>query len=123
MTTLNQLKKKPRKTKLHKTKKKALTKCPQRKGVCLKVTTTTPRKPNSAIRKIAKVKLTSGKTIIAYIPGEGHNLQQHSTVLIKGGIVKDLPGVRYRIIRGKYDLQGVKDRKKSRSKYGVKRNK
>lgn len=120
MITLNQLLKKPRKIKIHKTKKKALIKCPQKKGVCLKVTTTTPRKPNSAIRKIAKVKLTNGQIVIVYIPGEGHNLQQHSTVLIKGGIVKDLPGVRYRIIRGKYDSQGVKNRKKSRSKYGVK---
>jgi len=112
-----------RKKKVHKIKKKALVTCPQKKGICLKVTTTTPKKPNSAIRKIAKVKLTSGQTIIVYIPGEGHNLQQHSTVLIKGGIVKDLPGVRYRMIRGKYDLQGVKNRKRSRSKYGVKKSK
>lgn len=118
--TLNQLLKNPRKKKIHKKKNKALMKSPQRSGVCLKVLKTTPRKPNSAQRSIAKIKLTNKKEIIAYIPGIGHSYQIHSKVLIKGGIVKDLPGVRYRIIRGgKYGME-VKNRKKSRSKYGVK---
>lgn len=122
MTTINQLIKKSRKIKIHKNKKRALEKCPQKKGVCLRVTTMTPRKPNSALRKIARVKLTNGYKVTVHIPGEGHNLQQHSTILIRGGIVKDLPGVKYRVIRGKYDLQGVKTRKKGRSKYGTKKN-
>lgn len=95
---------------------------PQKSGICLKVYTTTPKKPNSAIRKIARVKLSNGKKVISYIPGEGHNLQEHSMVLIRGGRVKDLPGVRYKCIRGKYDLQEIKNRKKARSKYGTKKN-
>jgi small subunit ribosomal protein S12 len=123
MITINQLIKKPRKIKIHKKKTKALEKCPQKKGVCIRVTTMTPRKPNSAIRKIARVKLTNGYKVTVHIPGEGHNLQQHSTVLIRGGTVKDLPGVKYRVIRGKYDLQGIKNRKQGRSKYGTKKNK
>jgi small subunit ribosomal protein S12 len=94
---------------------------PQKKGVCLKVYTRTPKKPNSAIRKIARVRLTNGIDVIAYIPGEGHNLQEHSVVLVRGGRVKDLPGVRYHLIRGVYDLQGIASRKKSRSKYGTKK--
>jgi small subunit ribosomal protein S12 len=97
--------------------------CPQKRGVCTKVYTTTPKKPNSALRKVAKVRLTSGYEVIAYIPGEGHNLQEHSVVLIRGGRVKDLPGVRYHIIRGALDTQGVKDRKQGRSLYGAKRPK
>lgn len=103
-------------------KKPALMKNPQRKGVCLKVYTRAPKKPNSALRKLVKVRLTNSLDIIAYIPGEGHNLQQHSMVLIKGGRVKDLPGVKYRVIRGKLDVQGVLNRKTSRSKYGTKKN-
>ena len=106
-----------------KTKSPALQKSPQKKGVCLKVYTRTPKKPNSAIRKVARVRLTNGFDVIAYIPGEGHNLQEHSVVLVRGGRVKDLPGVRYHLIRGVYDLQGVLSRKISRSKYGTKRNK
>jgi small subunit ribosomal protein S12 len=94
---------------------------PQKKGVCLKVYTRTPKKPNSAVRKIARVRLTNGVDVIAYIPGEGHNLQEHSVVLVRGGRVKDLPGVRYHLIRGVYDLQGIPSRKKSRSKYGTKK--
>jgi small subunit ribosomal protein S12 len=122
MTTINQLIKRPRNIKKHKTRARALMGSPQKKGVCIRVTTMTPRKPNSAIRKIARIRLTNGYKITAHIPGEGHNLQQHSTVLVRGGPVKDLPGVRYRVIRGKYDLQGVKARKKSRSRYGTKKN-
>jgi len=106
-----------------KTKSPALNSSPQKKGVCLKVYTRTPKKPNSAIRKIARVRLTNGSDIIAYIPGEGHSLQEHSVVLVRGGRVKDLPGVKYHLIRGVYDLLGVIGRKKSRSKYGSKRNK
>jgi len=106
-----------------KSKSPALKGNPQKKGVCLKVYTRTPKKPNSAIRKIARVRLTNGIDIIAYIPGEGHNLQEHSVVLVRGGRVKDLPGVKYHLIRGVYDLQGVSERKKSRSKYGTKRKK
>ena len=102
-------------------KSPALKKCPQRKGICTKVYTVTPKKPNSAIRKVARVKLTSGFEITAYIPGEGHNLQEHSVVLVRGGRVKDLPGVRYHLVRGKYDLQAIKNRKQGRSKYGSKR--
>jgi len=104
-----------------KTKSPALKKSPQKKGVCLKVYTRTPKKPNSAIRKVARVRLTSGFDIIAYIPGQGHNLQEHSVVLVRGGRVKDLPGVKYHLIRGVYDLQSVLGRKNSRSKYGVKK--
>nr|YP_009476744.1 ribosomal protein S12 [Cryptomonas curvata]AVM81237.1 ribosomal protein S12 [Cryptomonas curvata] len=104
-----------------KTKSPALKKSPQKKGVCLRVYTRTPKKPNSAIRKVARVRLTNGIDIIAYIPGEGHNLQEHSVVLVRGGRVKDLPGVRYHLIRGVYDLQGINSRKNSRSKYGTKK--
>ena len=96
--------------------------CPQKRGVCTRVYTTTPKKPNSALRKIARVKLTTGKTITGYIPGEGHNLQEHSVVLVRGGRVKDLPGVKYHLIRGKYDLHSIRKRKQSRSKYGTKKN-
>ena len=102
-------------------KSPALKKSPQKKGVCLRVYTRTPKKPNSAIRKVARVRLTNGIDIIAYIPGEGHNLQEHSVVLVRGGRVKDLPGVRYHLIRGVYDLQGIPSRKNSRSKYGTKK--
>jgi small subunit ribosomal protein S12 len=123
MTTLQQLIKFQRKKKIVRTKAPALASSPQKKGVCLKVYTRTPKKPNSAIRKIAKIKLTNKFEIIAYIPGETHNLQEHSVVLIRGGRVKDLPGVHYHIIRGKYDFQGIQNRKKSRSKYGTKKNK
>ncbi|MGX7576839.1 30S ribosomal protein S12 [Candidatus Vidania fulgoroideorum] len=121
MSTINQLIKKCRKKK-KKYKKNSLDKCPQKRGVCLKVYTTTPKKPNSALRKVAKVRLSNGKKIISYIPGEGHNLQEHSIVLVRGGRVKDLPGVKYHIIRGKYDSSGVEGRKTSRSKYGTKKN-
>jgi small subunit ribosomal protein S12 len=104
-----------------KTKSPALKKSPQKKGVCLRVYTRTPKKPNSAIRKVARVRLTNGTDVIAYIPGEGHNLQEHSVVLVRGGRVKDLPGVRYHLIRGVYDLQGISSRKNGRSKYGTKK--
>ena len=104
-----------------KTKSPALKMSPQKKGVCLKVYTRTPKKPNTAVRKVARVRLTNGVDVIAYIPGEGHNLQEHSVVLVRGGRVKDLPGVRYHLIRGVYDLQGIPSRKKSRSKYGTKK--
>lgn len=123
MPTINQLIRKPREPRVARNKVPALKACPQRRGVCTRVTTTTPKKPNSALRKIARVRLTSGFEVTAYIPGEGHNLQEHSVVLIRGGRVKDLPGVRYHIVRGALDTQGVKDRKKSRSKYGTKRPK
>jgi small subunit ribosomal protein S12 len=123
MSTIQQLIKKNRKKKHSKTKAPALKGNPQKKGVCLKVYTRTPKKPNSAIRKIAKVRLTSKINVIAYIPGEGHNLQEHSVVLVRGGRVKDLPGVRYHLIRGKYDFQGLLNRRKKRSKYGTKKNK
>jgi len=106
-----------------KSKSPAMQNCPQRRGVCTRVYTTTPKKPNSALRKVAKVRLTNGFEVISYIGGEGHNLQEHSVVLVRGGRVKDLPGVRYHIVRGSLDLQGVKDRKQSRSKYGAKRPK
>ena len=106
-----------------KSKSRALNSCPQKRGVCTRVYTTTPKKPNSALRKVAKVRLTNGIEVISYIPGEGHNLQEHSIVLIRGGRVKDLPGVRYHIVRGALDTAGVNDRKKSRSKYGTKRPK
>lgn len=134
MSTINQLIRKPRKTPARKSKTPALhdifntlknrpahLNSPQKRGVCLKVYTTTPKKPNSALRKVAKVRLTNGDEVIAYIPGEGHNLQEHSVVLIRGGRVKDLPGVRYHIIRGILDTQGVQNRKQGRSLYGAKR--
>lgn len=123
MPTINQLIRSPRKDQVKRNKVPALLSCPQRRGVCTRVTTVTPKKPNSALRKIARVRLTSGFEVTCYIPGEGHNLQEHSVVLIRGGRVKDLPGVRYHIIRGALDTQGVKDRRQGRSKYGVKRPK
>jgi small subunit ribosomal protein S12 len=123
MSTINQLITKKQKQEKVNTKSLALFKCPQKKGVCVRVYTRTPKKPNSAIRKVAKVKLTNGQEIIAYIPGEGHNLQEHSVVLVRGGRVKDLPGVRYHLIRGCFDLQGISTRKKSRSLYGTKKPK
>jgi small subunit ribosomal protein S12 len=123
MPTIQQLVKNPRVKKRVKDKTPALSGAPQKRGVCIRVYTTTPRKPNSALRKVARVRLTSGFEVIAYIPGEGHNLQEHSVVAIRGGRVKDLSGVRYHIIRGKLDTQGVKDRKQGRSRYGAKRPK
>ena len=123
MPTVNQLIRKSRKKIVNKSASRALEKSPQKRGVCTRVYTTTPKKPNSALRKVARVRLTNGIEVNAYIPGEGHNLQEHSVVLIRGGRVKDLPGVRYHIVRGSLDTQGVKDRKKSRSKYGSKNNK
>ena len=123
MPTINQLIRKQRRANKDKTKSPALTACPQRRGVCTRVYTTTPKKPNSALRKVAKVRLSNGFEVISYIPGIGHNLQEHSVVLIRGGRVKDLPGVRYHIVRGSLDTAGVKDRKKSRSKYGTKKEK
>jgi len=135
MPTINQLVRKQRKRKNQKSKSPALQlgynheknraielNSPQKRGVCIKVTTMTPKKPNSALRKVARVRLTNGMEVNAYIPGEGHNLQEHSVVLIRGGKVKDLPGVRYHIVRGNLDTQGVKDRKQGRSKYGVKKD-
>jgi small subunit ribosomal protein S12 len=123
MATINQLcLKKQRKKKLFKTKTPALFSNPQKKGVCVKVFTRTPKKPNSALRKVARLKLSNGKRIEAYIPGEGHNIQEYSVVLIKGGRVPDLPGCKYHLIRGKYDLQGVKNRLQARSKYGAKKS-
>ena len=123
MPTIQQLVRKGREIIRAKSKSRALDQCPQRRGVCTRVYTTTPKKPNSALRKVAKVRLTNKIEVIAYIPGEGHNLQEHSIVLIRGGRVKDLPGVRYHIVRGSLDTAGVKDRKKSRSKYGTKKEK
>ena len=123
MPTINQLVRKGRSEKISKTKSPALKSSPQRRGVCTRVYTTTPKKPNSALRKVAKVRLTSGSEAVCYIPGEGHNLQEHSVVLIRGGRVKDLPGVRYHILRGVLDTQGVKNRKQRRSHYGAKRPK
>ena len=123
MTTINQLVRKPRKTKKAKSTVPALESCPQKRGVCTRVYTTTPKKPNSALRKVARVKLTNGFEVTSYIPGEGHNLQEHSVVLIRGGRVKDLPGVRYHVLRGVLDTQGVSERKQRRSKYGTKRPK
>lgn len=120
MPTINQLCKKKRKLKKKLKKTPALEQCPQKKGVCTKVFLRTPKKPNSALRKLAKLRLTNNKRIIAYIPGEGHNLQEYSTVIIRGGRVKDLPGIKYHLIRGKLDLLGLKNRKTSRSKYGTK---
>ena len=123
MPTINQLVRKPRQAPVSKSKVPALENCPAKRGVCTRVYTTTPKKPNSALRKVAKVRLTNGFEVISYIGGEGHNLQEHSVVLIRGGRVKDLPGVRYHIVRGSLDTQGVKDRKQARSKYGSKRPK
>lgn len=123
MPTIQQLVRKSRSVIRAKSKSRALDSCPQKRGVCTRVYTTTPKKPNSALRKVAKVRLTNQVEVIAYIPGEGHNLQEHSIVLIRGGRVKDLPGVRYHIVRGSLDTAGVENRKKSRSKYGTKRPK
>lgn len=123
MPTIQQLIRKGRKSKTSKTTAPALQNCPQRRGVCVRVYTTTPKKPNSALRKVARVRLTNGYEVSAYIPGEGHNLQEHSIVLIRGGRVKDLPGVRYHIIRGTLDTAGVNDRKQGRSLYGTKKPK
>ncbi len=123
MPTISQLLRKPRTSKKKKSKSVALKNCPQRRGVCIQVRTMTPKKPNSALRKVARVRLTTGFEVSAYIPGEGHNLQEHSIVLVRGGRVKDLPGVRYHIVRGALDTQGVENRKRSRSKYGAKKPK
>lgn len=123
MPTINQLVRKGRKRVIKKTASPALKGCPQKRGVCTRVYTTTPKKPNSALRKVARVRLTNGMEVTSYIPGVGHNLQEHSSVMIRGGRVKDLPGVRYHIIRGVLDTQGVNDRRQGRSKYGAKRPK
>jgi small subunit ribosomal protein S12 len=123
MPTIQQLIRKPRTPKTYREKSRHMESCPQKRGVCTSVYTTTPKKPNSALRKVAKIRLTNGYEVIGYIPGEGHNLQEHSVVLIRGGRVKDLPGVRYHIIRGVLDTQGVAARKQRRSKYGAKRPK
>jgi small subunit ribosomal protein S12 len=123
MPTINQLVRKPRLKASKRNKVPAMEACPQKRGVCTRVYTTTPKKPNSALRKVARVRLTNGFEVTSYIPGEGHNLQEHSVVMIRGGRVKDLPGVRYHIIRGTLDTQGVKNRKQSRSLYGAKRPK
>ncbi|MEA1971675.1 MAG: 30S ribosomal protein S12 [Candidatus Cloacimonadota bacterium] len=123
MPTINQLVRKGRKKIVKKKKNRALDGCPQRRGVCTRVYTSTPKKPNSALRKVARVRLTNGSEVTAYIPGEGHNLQEHSIVLVRGGRVKDLPGVRYHIVRGALDTAGVDERRNSRSKYGTKRPK
>ena len=123
MPTINQLVRKSRKKITKKNKVPALQGCPEKRGVCTRVYTATPKKPNSALRKVARVRLTNGFEVTAYIPGEGHNLQEHSIVLIRGGRVKDLPGIRYHILRGVLDCQGVANRRKSRSKYGTKRPK
>jgi len=123
MPTINQLVRKGRQKPKWKTTTPALDSCPQKRGVCIRVYTTTPKKPNSALRKVARVRLTNGMEVTSYIPGVGHNLQEHSVVMIRGGRVKDLPGVRYHIIRGKLDTMGVQNRKQARSKYGAKRPK
>ena len=123
MPTINQLVRKGRKIVRIKSKRPDLQACPQKRGVCLQVMTRTPRKPNSALRKVAKVRLSNGREVLAYIPGEGHNLQEHLTVLVRGGRVRDLPGVRYHIIRGQLDATGVEGRRRGRSKYGAKRSK
>ncbi len=123
MPTINQLVRRGRKKVTYKSKAPAMDRCPQKRGVCTRVYTTTPKKPNSALRKVARVRLTNGMEVTAYIPGEGHNLQEHSLVMIRGGRVKDLPGVRYHIIRGILDTAGVADRKQGRSKYGAKKAK
>ncbi|MEM9066355.1 MAG: 30S ribosomal protein S12 [Planctomycetota bacterium] len=123
MPTINQLIRKPRRSPVTKSKVRDLNSCPQRRGVCLNVRTTTPKKPNSAMRKIARVRLSNGREVTAYIGGEGHNLQEHSIVLVRGGRVRDLPGVRYHIVRGSLDTLGVDGRKQARSKYGAKKAK
>ena len=123
MPTVNQLIRKPRIAPVKRNKVPAMQQCPQKRGVCTRVYTTTPKKPNSALRKVAKVRLTNQREVITYIPGEGHNLQEHSVVLIRGGRVRDLPGVRYHVLRGVLDTQGVKDRKQARSRYGAKKEK
>jgi len=123
MTTINQLVRNPRRSKVVKSNVPALEACPQRRGVCTRVYTTTPKKPNSAMRKVARVRLTNSFEVTSYIGGEGHNLQEHSVVLIRGGRVKDLPGVRYHVVRGSLDTQGVETRRQGRSKYGTKRPK
>ena len=123
MPTINQLLRKTRKPQIKRNKVPAMEACPQKRGVCTRVYTTTPKKPNSALRKVARVRLSNGFEVTSYIPGEGHNLQEHSVVLIRGGRVKDLPGVRYHIVRGVLDTQGVQDRKQRRSKYGAKKPK
>ncbi len=123
MPTINQMVRNGRERQRSKSKSPALANCPQRRGVCLQVKTQTPKKPNSALRKVARVRLTNGQEISAYIPGEGHNLQEHSVVLVRGGRVADLPGVRYHVVRGSLDAQGVDGRKRGRSKYGAKRSK
>ncbi len=123
MPTVNQLVSKPRKPPFTRDKVPALESCPQKRGVCVRVYTTTPKKPNSALRKVARVRLANGFEVTSYIPGEGHNLQEHSVVMIRGGRVKDLPGVRYHVIRGVLDTEGVRDRRQRRSKYGAKRPK
>lgn len=123
MPTINQLIRKGRKSKVQKKKNRALMECPQRRGVCVQVTTRTPKKPNSALRKVARVRLTNGQEITAYIGGEGHNLQEHSVVVVRGGRVRDLPGVRYHVVRGALDCLGVESRRRGRSKYGAKRPK
>ena len=123
MPTINQLVRKPRDKQTKRNKVPALQSCPQKRGVCTRVYTTTPKKPNSALRKVARVRLSNGYEVTAYIPGEGHNLQEHSVVMIRGGRVKDLPGVRYHIIRGSLETQGVRDRKQRRSHYGAKKPK
>lgn len=123
MPTINQLIRQSRRAQKEKSKSPALASCPQRRGVCTRVFTTTPKKPNSALRKVARVRLSNGFEVNSYIPGIGHNLQEHSVVLVRGGRVKDLPGVRYHIVRGVLDTQGVQDRKRGRSKYGAKRPK
>jgi len=123
MPTINQLVRKRRKKIVEKSNTPALNACPQRRGVCTRVYTATPKKPNSALRKVARVRLTNGKEVSTYIPGEGHNLQEHSVVLVRGGRVKDLPGVRYHVVRGALDTAGVSDRRQARSKYGTRRPK
>lgn len=123
MPTMQQMVRKGRRSKVYKTKSPALARCPQKRGVCTRVYTTTPKKPNSALRKVARVRLTNGIEATAYIPGEGHNLQEHSVILIRGGRVKDLPGVRYHVVRGSLDTTGVSGRKRGRSKYGAKKPK
>ena len=123
MPTISQLIKNPRSVEKKKSKSRAMEKNPQKRGVCTRVYTTTPKKPNSALRKVARIRLTNGFEVTSYIPGEGHNLQEHSVVMIRGGRVKDLPGVRYHVIRGTLDTQGVSDRRQRRSKYGAKRPK
>jgi small subunit ribosomal protein S12 len=123
MPTINQLVRKQRKKSVNKTKSPALQNCPQKRGVCTRVTTFTPKKPNSAMRKVARVRLTNGIEVTTYIPGVGHNIQEHSVILIRGGRVKDLPGVRYHVVRGTLDTLGVADRKQARSKYGAKKPK